>query len=143
MADKLQGVVTLNLVIDDLMRVSIKTEQNPDLDSAALAYRLTPAGHPLRTLLSDFNIYDLDAESVKKPVQFAAPGLTEVLFNVYVEMLRLMSAGEDKAVRDKFFEADFREQTCRYHMHDEEHPKCKQQREEGHKASFGMRVVSK
>lgn len=58
LADKLGDLHTVNMAIDQLIRLSDKTSEIPDGDSIALIFDNTPDTSPLRRLAVDFYLFE-------------------------------------------------------------------------------------
>lgn len=50
----------------------------------------------------------------------------EASFDVNMEVVMVVNAGEGNLVNHMFVKAQSLHKTCQYHMHDDETPKCKQ-----------------
>ena len=57
LADKLQDLLTANMIMDELICFSSKTNEVPKHGSISLAYSSTASSSPLRTLLRDYWVY--------------------------------------------------------------------------------------
>jgi hypothetical protein len=120
LAGRLGDLKTSNLVISEIIRFSYAIETIPTQIPTSLAYAATVAGNPLRKLLRDLWIYDLD--DMAKGRLYAAGFPLECLQDIAIEMLRVVREEEEDFRRNVNELCD--DEVCRYHQHDEMYPAC-------------------
>ena len=120
LADKLNEIITTNLVADEIIRTSEALHMIPSTSCVTLAFNSTIEGNPLRRLCKDYYVHEAAVgvlENLKEgqlPFQF----IKEVL----LELDRMTRHATPYDQRTKVGCVD-REQ-CYYHQHDDDHPKC-------------------
>ena len=122
LADKLQDPTTANIAIDEIIRSSDASRTVPGTEYAHV-YSRTPRNSPLQRLMRDFWIYELDPEA-EKPLDGVPREMKE---DIMLEFLRVKVKHEGAAVREAFkktLSAETKRDKCRYHQHDEKHPRC-------------------
>ena len=122
LADKLQDPTTATIAIDEIIQFSDAADLVPN-GMYSLVYSHTPRNCPLRTLMRDFWIYELDP-STKEPLEVLPRELME---DIMTEFLRVKDKHEGSTVREAFrrtLSADTKKDKCRYHQHDDKHPRC-------------------
>lgn len=114
-------------MIDEIVNFGDETRKMPSLQSINLAYISTVHGHPLRRLLRDCYLYDISGENYMDVHVDELP--LELYRDITVEYLRRKDdIGGMCPVREIYSfnikahicSAD----PCRYHQHDEKHPRC-------------------
>lgn len=124
LADKLQDLVTTNVAIDEIMRFSDISGRVPCSDNYHHVYDNTMPRSPLRALMRDFWVYEMDEEYDK--ALDALP--KDLMQDILREFLRVKRDGRHATV-SKAFNRDLRADTkgrgrCFYHQHDDKHPRC-------------------
>lgn len=128
LADKLQDPSTANAVIDEIVDFGEETRQMPSVQAINLTYRSTVHGHSLRRLLRDCYVYDISGSDRYMRVHTDDLPL-ELYRDIAVRYLRRKhNEHPTRAMRDVYwfnikthiYPAD----PCRYHQHDEKHPRC-------------------
>lgn len=128
LADRLRDVETANLVMDALICFSYKGGRIFDTDTIRLVYDSTAHGNPLRKYMRDECVYDttswlyMDLHVAGCHPEFAR--------DVMVEFLRVKDFNSKEKVQDVYRmygehgkHSRFADK-CRYHQHDETHPRC-------------------
>jgi hypothetical protein len=121
LADKLQDIITMNLVVDEILRVSGELLKLPCEFELTMVYESTVAGNPLRKLCRDYYVYEAPPASLETIHEGAFP--LQFLQDVVLEFERLAYDDEPNGRRDKVDCVD--REKCYYDQHDDEHPKCK------------------
>jgi hypothetical protein len=123
LADKLEDTATANLAVDEIMQLSDSLRMLPGNGNYAYVYGHTAPHSPLRKLMRDYWLYETGT-TTNSPVN----GLPEEFMkDVMLEFLRIKGKREGCTVRDAFkrtLSEDLRKDKCRYHQHDEKHPRC-------------------
>ena len=120
LADKLNDVLTSNLVMDEIVQKSEEWQRIPSEDEVALAYSSTVKGNPLRTICRDYYVHESSTAMLENfqedtvPFQFVKDVLLEF------EILEKNKAPHDGESKVKCVNRE----KCHYHQHDDEHPKC-------------------
>jgi len=123
LCQKLIDFKAANAVIDEIIRLSNAAKIIPLHGPTALAYEHTVKGNPLRALLRDYWIYEssITERKILRTNDFPAECLRDItlaLLGKFDELpLRPISLNLSLGtlcLRDK----------CRYHSHDEKHPRC-------------------
>lgn len=120
LADKLKDIITANLVISEIMRVSEEWRRVPNDDEVTLAYKSTTTGNPLRRMFRDYYIHEAwdilleELEDGELPFQFVK--------DVLLEYKRLAKSQTPHDEQNKVKCVD--REKCYYHQHDGEHPRC-------------------
>jgi hypothetical protein len=124
LADRLQDLVTTNVVIDEIMRFSDISGRIPCSDNFNHVYDHTTPHSPLRALMRDFWIYEMDEEYDQ--ALDALP--KDFMHDVLREFLRVKRDGKHATVKKAFnrdLRADTKANTCFYHQHNDKHRKCR------------------
>jgi hypothetical protein len=120
LADKLNDILTSNLVMDEIIHLSEEWRRIPCDDEVALAYRLTTTGNPLRSICRDYFVHEGTARLLETLEEGTLP--FQFIKDVLLEFERLASS---KAPYDKSNKVQcVNREKCHYHQHDDEHPKC-------------------
>lgn len=122
LADKLQDPTTANIAIDEIIRFSDAAKLVPSA-GYSLVYSQTPRNSPLRTLMRDFWINEMNP-TTKKPLKNLP---LELMQDIMAEFLQVKDKYEGSTVREAFrrtLSADTKQDRCRYHQHDDKHPRC-------------------
>lgn len=118
LADKLQDLITANMIVDELIQFVTHTREIPKHMATSLAYESTARGSPLRMLLRGYWVYRPPISGIEYIETHDFP--KDFLQDVATELLRF-KWNMDKSkgsVRDECPD------NYRYHQHDREHPKC-------------------
>ena len=123
-ADKLGDLRTANMAIDRLISLSDEIQRLPCKHDVKRIYEETSASSPLRRLLVDHHIHELQANS---EIMMAAD--PEVPKEFYVDVMRgsrqsMMGAKNMRRLGLLCVQASKRPK-CYYHQHDEEHPQAR------------------
>jgi hypothetical protein len=125
LADKLQDLGTANLVIDGIIQFSDDVGHTPDGSVLHYAYDHTPDQSPLRVLMRDYWMYEMNAA-----YKNALDDLPEELMrDILREFLRVKNKDKNETVRkafEKILSTATKEDICHYHQHDDKYPKCAQ-----------------
>jgi len=122
LADKLQDLTTANMVIDELMRFVSITGRIPTHAATRFTYNSTASSNLLRMLLRDYWIYCSPADVLENLEADTFP--QDLVRDIAKELMRfkLGNLTSEKCRRDMCSDK------CRYHQHDNEHPRCGTQR---------------
>lgn len=131
LADRLQDVQTTNLVIDEIVRFGSQEMENPDAPVISLIYDATVHGNPLRKWARDTQAYD--TSSRRHLLLHVGDYPADFKRDVAVELVRIRDS--DVRASRLLWRSNVRGHSelvdkCRYHVHDEEHPRCVLQRSE-------------
>ena len=128
LAGRLRDFETANLVMDALLRFSDKGGESFDPETILRVYDSTAHGNPLRKYMRDQCVYDTKSW-VYMDLQ-AAGCHPEFARDVMVEFLRVKDFNSKEKVQDAYRmfgkhgkHGRFADK-CRYHQHDETHPRC-------------------
>lgn len=119
LADKLQDLVTANMIINELIRFIAKDpEENfPKGAATTLAYNGTPKSSPLRRVLRDYWTHEL-ADRLDPTLIEEQDFPRDFLQDVTMEFMRQFTSVCDGDAPSTC------EDKCRYHQHDDDHPPC-------------------
>ena len=124
LADKLGDTPTANTVIDAIIEHSDEWNMIPD--AAEVVAGSTAPQSPLRRLFVDYYIHEASMESMEQLLSLKTVSkefTCEVLREKY-RLVELDNPDESKKISD-IFVLDFTgSHKCRYHQHDESHPRC-------------------
>jgi hypothetical protein len=120
LADKLNDIITTNLVMDEIIRLSDELLRVPCSKFVTLAYTSTVVGSPLRKVCRDYYVHEVVDWVLEVSDEGEFP--FEFLKDVLVEFRRISSHNTLDVERRKIFCVD--REKCYYHQHDNEHPKC-------------------
>lgn len=126
LADKLQDPQTANLIIDELVHSSKAAGLHISTRLTRLVYASTVHPNPLRKLLRDTLVHETYSREYMLVHDSIYP--MELARDVAVDFLRLKDANETEILQSVYGpsvkDAKRAEDKCRYHQHDEEHPRC-------------------
>jgi len=120
LADKLNNIITTNLIMDKIIGFSGEILKVPCEECVKLAYTSKVVGSPLRRICRDCYVHEAsdwaleDADEDEFHFQF--------LIDVLMEFKRLVSQDTLDDERTKTDCLD--REKCYYHQDDDEHPKC-------------------
>lgn len=123
LADKLHDLATANIAIDEIIRFSDIVNIVPRESRVCLAYSHTAERSPLRLLMRDFWVYDMNP-SGKLPLHNAH---ADFLRDIALEFFRAKDKGWKQTVDQalyKHLKENTKKDKCHYHQHDEKHPRC-------------------
>lgn len=123
LSDKIGDVRAVSLLIDAIVWYSDAISILPELATIALVAHTLPTDSPLYRLFVDIFVYETDAKSARAildDVQVPRGFLLQVL----EDQTKLIWVNGNKKVDHVFVRSFTTNQTCRYHLHDEEHPLC-------------------
>lgn len=125
LADKLGDLHSANLIIDEIVHVSNKAQDLPGPPaSVSHALSATPENSPLRRLLVDYYVHEIDDSDFGALFHKISP---ETLFAIAKELKRLKRKRYSKAHcrPGDIYEKKVSEMPkCYYHQHDESCPRC-------------------
>lgn len=125
LADRLRDMRTANLVMDELIRFSVKGDESFTDEVVRRAYNATAHGNPLRKLLRDECVYATNSTDYR--YLHVDTGHPEFTRDVMVEFIRLRDSAANEKVEDVYKLHDnhgWYTDKCHYHQHDETHPRC-------------------
>lgn len=123
LADKLGDIEAANIIIDEIIRETEKTKWLPDESDITIAVETLLIDSPLCRLFIDYYVHEVNASGISESL--AANELPEIFwYKVLEETVRLIGGNREKKVQ-KVFRGDFvKRNKCKYHQHDNGHPKC-------------------
>jgi len=128
-ADKLQDLKAGNFVIDKLLAMLKKHGQFPGPRSICMAFENTTADSTLRKLLSDCYVFESEPDSEEAFPNNPKKGLpTDFMIAGMKESQRVIhGVGSSKTLQEShgLVEAVDKRPRCRYHRHDEDHPRSR------------------
>lgn len=114
LADKLNDVLTTNLVSDEIIRMSEALHKVPNSVCVTLALQSTVIGSPLRKLCRDYYAHEAAVGVLEGIEDGTFP--SRFVKHVRLEGERLAhTSGKVKCINRK---------RCCYHQHNDEHPPC-------------------
>jgi hypothetical protein len=116
LADKLQDLVTANMIMDELILFSSGAGGNPKHLAVSLAYSSTTNTSPLRKLLRDYWVHNVPNDGPELITDNDYP--KEFLRDVAAETMRVNLGDVEGEDPNECSE------TCRYHQHDDTVPEC-------------------
>jgi hypothetical protein len=117
LADKLNDIITTNLVMDEIIRLSDELLRVPCSKFVTLAYTSTVVRSPLRKVCRDFYVHEAEDWVLEESDEGKFP--FEFLKDVLLEFRRMSNQNTLDAERRKIFCVD--REKCYYHQHDDEH----------------------
>jgi hypothetical protein len=117
LADKLQDLITANMIMDELIRFIAQTTEIPKHAPTTLAYNSTTSSNPLCTLLRDYWVYQMPTDGIR---YFEGDGFPKHFLQDVATELMSFKLGESKSEDSK---RDQCSDKCQYHQHDNEHPR--------------------
>lgn len=133
LADRLQDLKTANLVIDGTINFIYETGVNPSNSEVALAYESTVHGNPIRKMMRDKFVYESRSDCYMEA--FAKEWNSDFTRDVMVEFMRFKDCGYQAAIDVIWDTKGELVDACRYHQHNEKHPRCVPKPEEGYNSS--------
>lgn len=122
LADRLRDVETANLVMDALICFSDKGRETFETDTIRRVYDSTAHGNPLRKYMRDECVYETKSRAY---MDFQVAGYhPELARDAMVEFLRAKDFNGKGEAEDVYDEHGRLADKCRYHQHDETHPRC-------------------
>lgn len=122
LAERLQDCETANLIIGKIIRISYDAKLLPTQAPISFAYESLAEGNRLRKLLRDLWIYGSTSAGTDSEDLRNEGFSSKFLQDIAVEMLKIV--GENPRDFDQTVEDICSDDPCRYHQHDERHPKC-------------------
>ena len=130
LADKLQDVATTNLVMDEIIRYRTSRLSIPPRGVTAFIAGHTLVESPLRRFFVDLYVHQASLGAIQ--AAFGTDRLPQsFMFSVLEEKTRLDKENREKTIKSVFCSYHVDKPRCRYHQHDERHPRCGDQCEKG------------
>lgn len=126
LADKLGDIRTANRASDKLRTHCASSTSSLKLEAAIQILQTTNPSSPLRSLTTDWYVHDADLEHIDELLASEEVPDTFVR-EIYREkaMFVRLTVNRDRRFSEVFdLDFIFRQEQCRYHMHDETHPTC-------------------
>lgn len=124
LADELGDLRTASFTIDYIIAYSERTDSVPLVPDIELVYQNTPPGSPLRKLMVDSCLYEMDFKKFGLD-KVANAALTDFLVDVVKDAQKLVSKMYRLKRPDLAGAVPARRPRCFYHQHDAVHPKCR------------------
>lgn len=118
LADKLQDLTTVNMVMDQLVEFIANTNEIPKVAPTSFAYNSTASSNPLRAFLRDCWVYRMPTDGIDHFKTDDFP--KDFLQDVATELMCLKQG----AATSEDYEQNKGSNKCLYHQHDNEHPTC-------------------
>jgi hypothetical protein len=131
LADKLEDLTSSNMIMDGIIEFSDRVTRVPEPKLIRYIYDHTPPNSPLRTMIRDKIIHEVQADHFENLTEADYP--QQLLFDIAKEFLKLKSDRVDggELVSDVYEKYLSERNTCHYHQHNDKHPKCELEAEEG------------
>lgn len=110
------------MVIDEILRFSDVADVGPDSHFCDV-YRLTPRKSPLRMLMCDYWMYEMNATDANP----LAGVPKELMEDILLEFLRIKSSDDSATIADtskRKLSEDTVKHKCRYHQLNDKPPRC-------------------
>ena len=123
MADKFGDIVAANMVVDEIIRFADVFDEITYEGTIAEVVQKLPLDSPISKLYVDLFVYSISADWICY-VSERAILPPAFLFKTLEEKTRLCDENLNKQVCKVFPVMYVSRNKCRYHQHDDEHPKC-------------------
>lgn len=122
LADKLGDLTSMNLAMDEFITIHQQSPVIVPFLLMAWIYKFTPPSSPLRTVVRNIVLFEADFDFYKDEKTKQLP--VELLLDVLREDSRLKESNPDKPIAELYNVPISGVDKCRYHQHDDEHPRC-------------------
>jgi hypothetical protein len=122
LADKVGDVITSNMVIDEIILMSEETDLLPSSKVTGIAASTAPPETPIYQLYLDFYVYEAGVSAIQTFKRGYVP--EAFMLSVLEEKTKLSEDNRTVKIEDVFEYGFTTNHKCRYHRHDNEHPRC-------------------